>query len=51
VKEGTISKWFRDDKLDDSRSRYGYLFKELRNSYGFGATFVMLEDTLEIERI
>jgi hypothetical protein len=51
AKEGTIPKWFRDEKVDDSRSQYASSFKELKKSYGFGATLVTLEDSLKIECI
>jgi hypothetical protein len=51
TKEGKIPKWFTQAKLEDTESWYGSPFEEPKKSYSSGATYVALEDALEIECI
>jgi hypothetical protein len=51
TEEGKIPKWFAKAKLEDMESRYRSSFEELKKTYSSGATYVALEDALEIERI
>jgi hypothetical protein len=51
TEEGKIPKWFAKAKLEDMESRYRSSFEELKKTYSSRATYVALEDVLEIERI